>query len=242
MSRSWRRAWGSGDDPRLVMHLLGAEFVVRTFLVMVPLFAASCFGQRLEVGAKLGVPLTPAFKTSSSFTIDFGEGASSATRRYTVGPMVGLRLAHGFGVEFDALYKRLGFDDDLKSAGVVFTHTRVTANSWEFPTVGKFRFLDRSVPSPYVEAGVSFRHVSGVSVSSVTSFPGQVTSSTGTTSAVLNNRSNRGAVVGVGAEVRISFLRISPEIRYTRWGVDRNLDPQLHTNQNQIEALLGIVF
>ncbi len=216
--------------------------MVRTLLGMVLFLTASCFGQRLEIGAKLGIPLSPTFETSSFFTIGFGEGASSATRRYTVGPTVGLRLTHGFGVEFDGLYKRLGFDDDLKSSGVVLTHTHVTANSWEFPILGKFRFLDRSVSSPYVAAGVSFRHVSGVSVSSVTSFPGQVTSSTGTSSATLNNRSGRGAVVGVGVELRVAFLHISPEIRYTRWGADRNLDPELHSNQNQTEVLLGIVF
>src|SRR6266849_1996698 len=85
--------------------------VVRTLLGMVPLLTASCFGQRLEIGAKLGVPLSPTFETSSFFTIGFGEGASSATRRYTSGPTGGLLLAHGFGLEFDGLYKRLGFDN-----------------------------------------------------------------------------------------------------------------------------------
>jgi hypothetical protein len=52
------------------------------------------FGQRIEVGVKGGVPVTAAFQTGSLFNIDFGESASSATRRYTVGPMVELNLPH----------------------------------------------------------------------------------------------------------------------------------------------------
>jgi hypothetical protein len=66
-------------------------------------------GQPVEFGAKAGVPVTESFETSSFFTIEFGEGATSATRRYIVGPTVGIRLTHGFGVEFDVLYSRLGF-------------------------------------------------------------------------------------------------------------------------------------
>jgi len=143
--------------------------MVRTFSEWSASYA-SCFGQRLEIGANWVFPLRPRLKRSSFFTIGFGEGASSATRRYTVGPTIGLRLTHGFGVEFDALYKRLGFDDDLKSSGVVLTHTHVTANSWEFPILGKLRFLDRSISSPYVAVVVSFSSRERGSVSSVTSF------------------------------------------------------------------------
>jgi hypothetical protein len=206
----------------------------------------ACFGQRLEFGVKGGVPITEAFETGSFFTINFGEGAASAARRYTIGPMIGLRLPRGFSVEFDALYKRLGFDDLTKSGGLLFIHTRTTANSWDFPILAKFRFLRLPVLSPYVGAGVSFRHISGVS--SITeqeslTFPLiPVTRSTATTSTTLNNRSGHGGVVGLGAEMRVPFVRISPEIRYTRWGADRNLDPWLHSAQNQVEVLVGIAF
>ncbi|PWU12075.1 MAG: hypothetical protein C5B51_01360 [Terriglobia bacterium] len=227
--------------------------MLRKLFTMLPLWAAYGFGQRFEMGAEVGVPVTPAFETGSSrYGLGFGEKATSATRRYTVGPMAGLWFPHGFGVEVDALYTRLGFDHDLYQTALV-THTRVTANSWELPILGQIRFRGRSRPGPFVEAGISFRFVSGVSAISVAtlSFYGPVGSSTGTTSAVLNNRSTRGAVAGVGVDLGGSFLRLRPEIRYTRWGSDRNLEtgpgrsypiPVLYSNQNQAEVLLGIVF
>ena len=214
-------------------------------LILFALVAAASFGQRLEVGARVGLPVTEAFETSSFFTIDFGESATSATRRYTVGPTIGLRLPHGFSLELDALYKRLGFDDLSKSTGILFVHTRTTANSWEFPILGKFRFLHMPILSPYIAGGASFRHISGVSgirEQFIGFFPNELTRSTGATSTVLDNRSSHGGVVGLGAEVRLAPLRISPEIRYTRWGADRSLDPELHSNQNQVEVLLGITF
>ena len=203
------------------------------------LMAGPCAAQRIEIGAKLGVPLTSTIETTS-YSGHSDEESSSATRRYTVGPMVGIRLPHGFGLEVDVLYKRIGFN--LQQGSVSLMQTHVTGNSWEFPIVGTFRHrLSRSA-TPYVGAGVSFRQVSGVSTSTVTSFFGQVTTSTGTNSEVLNNRSSSGAVFSAGAELRVFFLRIAPEIRYTRWGSDRNLDPFLYSNQNQSEILLGIVF
>jgi hypothetical protein len=52
------------------------------FATLVPLVS---FGQRFEFGVKAGVPLSETFETGSFFTIDFGEGSTSATRRYTVG-------------------------------------------------------------------------------------------------------------------------------------------------------------
>jgi hypothetical protein len=47
--------------------------------------------------------------------------------------------------------------------------------------------------------------VSGVLTSAVTSFFDQVTTSTGTTSEVLNNRSGRGAVISAGVALRVFF-------------------------------------
>jgi hypothetical protein len=213
-------------------------------LVLLTVVVTACFGQQIEIGAKIGVPVTSAFETGSEFHIDFGESATSATRRYTIGPMIGVQLSHRFGLEFDALYKPLGFDRLVKSGGLLFIHTRTTADSWEFPLVAKFRLLSLRAMSPYVAGGVSFRHSSRVS--SVTEYSPEslvlTPRSTGSDSETLSNRSGRGGVVCAGLEIRLSFLRLSPEARYTRWGADRNLDPQLHSSQNQAEVLLGISF
>jgi hypothetical protein len=214
-------------------------------LILITLVATGCFGQRIEVGAKVGVPVTAAFETASDFHSDFGESATSATRRYTLGPSIGVQLWRRFSLESDALYKPLGFDQLVKTGGVLFAHTRTTADSWEFPVVAKFRFLSLPVVSPYVAGGVSFRHssrVSSVMQQYVGAIPNSLTQSTGSNSATLANRSGRGGVVGVGTEIHVAFLRVSPEVRYTRWGADRNVDPELHSNENQAEVLLGVTF
>jgi len=212
---------------------------------LILLSVSACFGQRLEIGAKVGVPVTEAFETDAFFQIGFGHGATSATRRYTVGPMVGIRLPRGFSVTLDLLYKRLGFDELTKTSGVLLAHTRTVVNSWEFPVLGQFRVLHAPAVSPYVEAGVSFRSISGIATITEQPlfFPGvPVTRSTGKSSTPLNNRSPHGIAVGLGAEIRVGFMRIAPGFRYTRWGVDRNIDSTLHSNQNQGEVLLGITF
>ncbi len=215
------------------------------FLVFATLVPLLCFGQRFEFGAKVGVPLSETFETGSFFTLDFGEGSTSATRRYTVGPTVELKLVHNFSVEFDVLYNPVGFDDLTKSGGLEYIHTRTTAKSWEFPILGKFRFSRLPILRPYVDGGISFRRVSGVS-STMAQYAGslafEVRSSTGTTSETLDNRSSRGVVVGAGMVIHAWLLHISPEIRYTRWGADQNLDPLLYSNQNQVDLLLGVTF
>ena len=202
-----------------------------------------CIGQRLEIGAKVGIPITDTFETSSFFTIGFGEGATAATRRYTVGPTVGVRLPHGLGIEFDALYRRVGFNRLTKSSGVVLGATHTTANSWEFPilpkvVVGRIPFV-----KPFIKGGVAFRTLSEVSSTTVRSLFDSMTRSSGTSDPILTNRSSYGAVVGLGAEMRVGPFRLLPEMRYSRWAADRNLDLQLHSNhQNQLDFILGIAF
>jgi hypothetical protein len=202
-----------------------------------------CFGQMFEAGIKGGVPFAQAFETGSFFTIGFGEAASSAPRRYTVGPMAEVRLPHGFGIEADVLYKRLGFDALTKSAGVFFQQTRTSANSWEFPLLGNFRLHRVLGLKPYVECGPSFRSTSGVSVSTTFIFDGTVTgTSTGSNDSHLNNRSPYGVTAGEGFEFRYRSLHVVPEIGYTRWKADSMLDSELYSNQNQVDFLLSLAF
>src|SRR5262249_54587138 len=116
------------------------------------------------------------------------------------------------------------------------------AGSWEFPVLGKFRFRRFPTTSPYLDGGVSFRHLTGVST---TGF--QTTLPLGSFS---NNnfgidRSTHGGVVGVGLEFRAAILHISPEIRFTRWGADRTNNSEflaVHSSQNEVSFLVGIAF
>jgi len=146
-------------------------------------------------------------------------------------------------VEFDGLYRRVGFNELQENSVFAFVHTRTTANSREFPIVGKFRILHLPVLSSFIDGGVSFRRISGVSSSMVEVFDnGEPRRSTGSTSVTLDNRSSHGAVVGVGANIRAWLLHISREIRYTRWGRIGMSILCFTQNQNQVDLLLGVTF
>lgn len=200
-------------------------------------FPLACYGQSLEFGVKGGVPVTRAFETGSEFHLAFGESATSGTRRYTVGPMLRAQIAGRFDIEFDALYKRLGFVD-VTEVALATTYTRVIGNSWEFPLLGSYRFLP---VAPYISAGPSFRVTTAKFLSARNTFPGGGTVLPAPSgSPILEHRSGYGVGAAGGAQVRTGRIRISLEGRYTRWAADVDEDPYLHSNHNQFEMLLGL--
>ena len=104
-----------------------------------------------------------------------------------------------------------------------------TVNHWEFPILVKYRFSGAPLVHPFVNAGPSFNHVSD---------PGMFLDRP--------NASTAGFTIGAGIEVRALILRLSPELRYTRWR-DKNIDlapsnSGLSSNQNQFEFLVGFTF
>ena len=220
------------------------ETPVRILLLV--MLTLPCFGQSVQLGVKGGVPVTDAFQASSFFTLDFGSSGSSATRRYTVGPMVELQLPHGFGVECDALYTRLGFAYFTKMIALEYTYSNTSANGWEFPLLAKYRLPKVHPFQPHIGIGPAFRTVTGVSIStfSLIDFYPPIPIGRGHSSSDphLDARSNVGIAVGSGVEFRLGFLKVSPEVRYVRWRADHDEDPNLHSNPNQVEVLLGVTF
>ena len=196
--------------------------------------ATPVFPQSLDFGFKAGVPLTDAFKHGITAPLSPSTYRSD-TRRYTLGPTVELRLPFGLGIEFDALYKRLGFESELvETSEGILTETR--ANSWEFPLLLKLR-TPGIIFRPYLDGGISFRSLTGVKQF--------VTGLTGSgTPPELRDKHTRGFVLGAGFEVSAPFVKISPEFRYTRWAGENFRDTLnlLRTNQNQADFLIGITF
>jgi hypothetical protein len=142
------------------------------------------------------------------------------------------------------LYNRLGFADLTKAVALIYVYTNVSADSWTFPVLAKYRIPAIHAVHPYIDAGPSFRTDIGVSVSTtkiIDCCGGIVTGPVHSTSDFhLDDRSSSGFVVGCGTVFRVGPFHISPEIRYTRWRADRMPDPFLYSNQNQVEVLLGI--
>ncbi len=205
-------------------------------LLLLLLGAVPAFTQPFSGGLKLGVPLTDFISTVQNVS-------SSIPNRFIAGVTGEVRLPFGLGVEVDALYRHINYQDTINTPLGSVTTDRTTANSWEFPILVKYRFPMRLV-RPYLDAGIAFDALSGVT-DTVTQIVAPSNSSTHTTSspAALQNNSTKGFVLGAGVDVHAIVIHISPEIRYTRWGVTQfNLGGVLNSNQNQAEFLVGITF
>jgi hypothetical protein len=176
----------------------------------------SAYAQPVGLGVKFGVPLNDAFSVQSPNPLQY----VADTHRYTVGPYIELRLPLRFAIEVDALYKSYDFQRSVP------TITSVSASSWEFPVLAKYKILPGPI-QPYIEGGVAYARLMDV--------PNIVE---------LNATNNLGVVAGAGLELHLGFLRISPEIRYTGWSRRFFNSPgdYLQSNRNQATVLVGISF
>ena len=212
---------------------------------MKPLFlllfgAVSACAQLFSFGVRAGVPLDNFLNAAQSQHFAF----NATTNRYIVGPTAELHLPFGFGVEFDILYRHFDYNGSGTLASVV-TSSGTTGSAWEFPLLAKYRIPRMKIVHPYVDAGVAWDKLSGLT-QAVTSTVGSTRTTTTTTSnpVELNTTATRGFVMGAGLSVKVLRLSISPEIRFTRWGAQHFIDPGglLHSNLNQGEFLVGITF
>lgn len=181
------------------------------------------------------MPLTDFVNATQSGTFNY----TAPTQRYIIGGMAEVRLPLGFGVEFDALYRRLHYTGSGNLVDV-FTTSNTTGSNWEFPLLLKYR-LHFPVARPYVAAGVAWDTITGLkqTVSQVSPVPLDTSSLP-----ELRKKTTMGAVIGAGVDIHAVFLHISPEIRFTRWNAQQISDAAglLHSNQNQAEFLVGITF
>jgi opacity protein-like surface antigen len=171
--------------------------------------------QPVGFGLKLGVPLNNAFS-----------GPSSGDGRFTIGPEVDLRLPFGLGVEADLLYNRYNFS----SENLAVTANRSNSNSWEIPILLKYKLAQFGPVHPFVSGGFSFR-----TFQSVLRFnPKQINDANGT-----------GFVLGAGVSLKLLLIRVSPEIRYTHWGIQNFQDASnilFHAGQNEGQLVVGFTF
>ncbi|HEX3742405.1 MAG TPA: outer membrane beta-barrel protein [Bryobacteraceae bacterium] len=210
------------------------------------LCAAPAYSQLFSFGVKAGVPLTDfvnaASGTNPAGFVDF----ATHTNRYIVGATGELHLPFGLSLEADVLYRHFNYQESTMGVDTSTTAS-TTGNAWEFPILGKYRFLRTKLVRPYVDAGVAFDTLQGAKQAVTNTLFAGSNSTTTTTSGSpmqLENSTTRGYVFGGGIDIKIFVIHIQPEIRYTRWGAKHFFDPSglLHSNENQGEFLLGITF
>jgi hypothetical protein len=149
-----------------------------------------------------------------------GNPLRSEFARWTFGGVAELDLPAGLGLELDMLYRRTGYSVETAEAGP--GPDRI-GNSWEFPLLVKYRFPG-ILARPYLAGGLSFRKI--------TDIPD------------LFNSGSRGTVLAAGLRFNAVVVRISPELRYTRWNNEpfRNAAGALGSSRNQVEVLVGLTF
>ena len=213
---------------------------IRCNFILLAFLAIDLCAQPVSIGVRGGVPITDAFDTVRGDSRAF----ATNTKRYVVGPALQFNLPAHFAIEVDALYKRIGYQYD-QFAPSSPAYARTVANAWEFPFLVKFALLPGPV-RPYVQGGGSVRHISGIKqFQRFIDATGTVIQREIETAPEFNKRNDLGLVFGGGVEVRLGRLRISPEVRYTRWGSENFRDPiqsLLQTNRNQADFLIGILF
>jgi opacity protein-like surface antigen len=202
--------------------------------------AVSPWAQLFSYGVKAGVPLTEFLDAAKSQQFAF----NSTTNRFIVGPTAELHLPFGLGIEFDILYRHFDYNGSGTLAGIV-TSSSATGNAWEFPLLAKYRFPKMKIVHPYVDAGVAWDKLSGLTQAITSTVAPNRTATTSTSDpAQLNATATRGFVMGAGLSVKVLVIHLSPEVRFTRWGAQHFIDPSglLHSNLSQGEFLLGITF
>lgn len=173
--------------------------------------------QLLNWGVKGGVPLNDAVKAVGTFKPEF--------HRWTLGPTVDLNLPAGLGIEADMLYRRVGYSNAASSVDGTAVSV-FNSNAWSFPILLKYKFPG-TLARMYVSGGFAFRALSDVP---------QLFEST-----------SKGLVLGGGIRYDLKLIKISPELRVTRWNNDvfdanNGHGSTLNSKRSQVEFLVGITF
>jgi len=191
------------------------------FIILATTFVMCLNAGSLSIGLLGGAPLSDVAKTTAVGAVQ----SIPKSTNFTIGPALQINLPANLRIEADALFRpysvNLGF-----SGGTV----QVKGQQWRFPVLMQYRFGGAAIVHPFVGAGMSFGHLSGLSTAakSITSGPGQ-----------LLHQSDASPVVGGGLDVGLPLVRISAEIRFTRLSVSNIAS---FSNNNQAEVLLGIHF
>ena len=154
--------------------------------------------------------------------IDAAGSFKSDFKHFTFGPMVDVFLPGGLGVEANALYKKTGYTVDASSGATAGSHS---APSWEFPLLLKYRLPGEAL-RPYFAGGYVFRSIGDM--------------------ARLERSGSHGLALGAGLMIDLKLVKLSPEIRYTRWNNDvfggSGSPITIKSVKNQADFLIGFTF
>jgi hypothetical protein len=176
--------------------------------------------QGLSVGILGGAPFSDVVNGD---TVNGIQSIAKSTN-FTIGPTLQVTLPLSLRVEVDALFRPYHFSLTGRNVG-----SDISGQQWRFPVLLQYRF-NAPLIKPFIEGGLSFNHLSGLgsAATQIVSGPGK-----------LLHSSDAGIVLGAGVDVKVPFIRVSGELRYTRRTVSNFSD---FSNLNQAEVLVGVHF
>jgi hypothetical protein len=197
---------------------------MRNVFALAALSVAALNAQSISVGILAGAPFTDVVNATTTNNVSF----LPTSTNFTIGPALQINLPLSLRFEVDALYRPYSFSVNPANGGA-FPQANVSAGQWRFPFLAQYRF-NAPVIKPFLEAGLSFDHLANISsaAKNITSGPGQ-----------LVQQSHAGVVLGGGVDLKIPFIRVSGELRYTHQG---SADFRDISKLNQAEFLLGVHF
>jgi hypothetical protein len=192
--------------------------------ILVCLFTAGVANaQALSVGVIGGAPFTNVVNGNTLNSIQ----SISKSTNFTIGGAVQVNLPLNLRIEVDGIFRPYSFN--LTSLNLA---QDISAQQYSFPVLLEYRLPGPPLIKPFVEAGLQFDHLAGISAaakSAITSGPGE-----------LLRQSDAGIVIGAGIDVKVPLIiRLSGELRYIRQTLPNFQD---FSNLNQAEVLVGVHF
>jgi hypothetical protein len=176
------------------------------------------FSSRVFAGVLVGVGLTDDVRTTSFLFTTGGQilnSVTSSNRGALLGPVFEFGLRSGFSLEADAIYAPLRTSTAISGGSLKPRPAVASVGNWNVPVLGKRQF-GTHFASPFIDAGPAFRVGTG-------------------------QLSHYGITAGLGAEVRIGRIRISPVCRYSRWAAPKP-SQSASAIRGQVELLTAFAF
>lgn len=198
---------------------------MRSVFLISFLTAAAASAQSLSIGVIGGAPFTDVVNGRQLNNYQ----AIARSTNFTIGPSLQVNLPLSLRLEVDGLYRPSSFNLSAFNP-VTASTTSVSAYQIRVPVLLQYRF-GSPIVKPFIEGGLSFDHLGGVSDA--------IKSSLASGPDALLHQNDTSVVLGGGVEAKIPLFRISGELRYTRQTVSNFANI---SNVNQAEVLVGIHF
>jgi hypothetical protein len=186
--------------------------------------------------------------TTLTDTASFKATSENLSSRASIGPILQVTLASRWGVATGINFRKGGYrltSETTSNSKVSTVKERTDFRSWEVPVLVR-RFSkdhDEDGFRWFYQGGIASRFINRVSTERENTAADGTVTCCDEKSAVPKQRNILGIVAGVGITARDQFgIRVTPEIRYTRW-MDRHWDNfTARSRRDQAEIVIAFQF